>query len=156
MTSRSTPPHSHRPDAEPTYWRRLRAARSDELFMRMVQRVAVEKKYLDPTYSAARLAAELHISPRYISAVVALHTGMNWGGFINSYRLREACRKLRSNRYARYTAEEIGLSCGFASRQSFYLAFRRAYGITPRRYRQADSPAGTVSVEPFHSDGEPG
>lgn len=121
---------------EPAYRRRLRSTRSDELFMQMMQRVVMEKKYLDPDYSAAQLAADLSTNTRYISAVVALHTGQNFSQFINSYRLREACRKLRSPRYAGYTAEEVGLSCGFASRQAFYLAFRKVYDVTPQQYRQ--------------------
>lgn len=124
------------PRKEPAYRRRLRATRSDELFMQMMQRVVMEKKYLDPDYSAAQLAADLSTNTRYISAVVALHTGQNFSKFINSYRLREACRKLRSPRYADYTAEEVGLSCGFASRQAFYLAFRKVYDVTPQQYRQ--------------------
>ena len=60
---------------EPAYRRRLRSTRSDELFMQMMQRVVMERKYLDPDYSAAQLAADLSTNTRYISAVVALHTG---------------------------------------------------------------------------------
>lgn len=121
---------------EPAYRRRLRSTRSDELFMQMIKKVVIEKKFLDSDYNAARLALDLSTNTRYISAVVALHTGQNFNQFINSYRLREACRKLCSSRYAAYTVEEIGLSCGFASRQAFYLAFRRVYDLTPQRYRQ--------------------
>ena len=73
---------------EPAYRRRLRSTRSDELFMQMMQRVVMERKYLDPDYSAAQLAADLSTNTRYISAVVALHTGQNFSQFINSYRLR--------------------------------------------------------------------
>ena len=44
----------------------------------------------------------------------------------------------RSPRYDEYTAEEIGLMVGFSSRQCFYTAFKRFYGMTPRHYRLQD------------------
>jgi len=38
-------------------------------------------------------------------------------------------------KFSDYTVEEIGLHCGFASRQSYYNAFHRNYNMTPRQYR---------------------
>jgi AraC-like DNA-binding protein len=34
------------------------------------------------------------------------------------------------------SCENIGLRCGFSSRQSLYNAFRRQKGMTPEGYRQ--------------------
>ena len=34
------------------------------------------------------------------------------------------------------TMEEIALTVGFSNRQSFYAAFYKRLGITPREYRQ--------------------
>ncbi|MBR1594231.1 MAG: helix-turn-helix transcriptional regulator [Alloprevotella sp.] len=108
---------------------------SDQLYVQIIQKIGVEKRYRDADYSARKLAADLHTNPRYISVVVALHTGGNYSALVNGYRLRDACRMLRSPRYRDYTVEEIGLECGFASRQAFYLAFHRLYKVTPRQYR---------------------
>lgn len=108
---------------------------SDKLYVQIIQKLGVEKHYLDANYTARQLAEEIGTNPRYISDVVARHTGGNYSKLINGYRLRDAQRMLRSPRYARYTAEEIGLMCGFSSRQAFYLAFNREVGCTPRHYR---------------------
>ena len=108
---------------------------SDKLYVQIIQKKGVDIRYRAADYSALKLSADLHTNPRYISVVVALHTGGNYSALVNGYRLRDACRMLRSPRYRDYTVEEIGLECGFASRQAFYLAFHRLYKVTPRQYR---------------------
>lgn len=108
---------------------------ADKLYVEIVKKIGAEKLYLKSGYSARQLAKDLHTNPRYISVVVALHTGGNYNALVNSYRLRDACRMLRSTRYQQLNVEEIGLMCGFASRQSFYLAFHREHHMTPRQYR---------------------
>ncbi len=110
---------------------------ADNLYVEIVKKIGAEKLYLKSDYSARQLAKDLHTNPRYISVVVALHTGGNYNALVNSYRLRDACRMLRSARYRQLNVEEIGLMCGFASRQSFYLAFHREHNMTPRQYRLA-------------------
>ena len=75
----------------------------------------LEKKkiYLDPGFTAKQMATELHTNTRYLSAVVLL-----------------ADKRLRNK-----TIEEIGLMVGFANRQSFYAAFSKYVGETPRSFR---------------------
>lgn len=120
---------------EPAYRTRLRSDRAAQLFVKILEKLATNKLYRDPKYTAQQLAQDLQTNTRYISAAVALHTGDNYNALVNSYRLRDACRMLRSSRYAHLTAEEIGLMSGFSSRQAFYLAFHRTKNCTPRQYR---------------------
>lgn len=46
---------------------RIRDELSDKLFVQIVEKLGVEKRYLDPDYSAKKLAIDLHTNPRYIS-----------------------------------------------------------------------------------------
>lgn len=114
---------------------RLKSERADELYVRILTQLTQGRRYRNPEYTATQMAHELGTNTRYISAAVALRTGSNYNALVNSFRLRDACRMLRSQRYAHLSAEEIGLLAGFSSRQSFYVAFRRAYATTPRAYR---------------------
>lgn len=125
---------------EPAYRSRLKSERADELYVRILEQLTRDRRYRNPGYTAAQMAKELGTNTRYISAAIALRTGSNYNALVNSFRLRDACRMLRSPRHAHLSAEEIGLLSGFSSRQSFYLAFRRAYSATPRNYRL--QPAG--------------
>lgn len=107
----------------------------DRLQKQIVQKIAIDKKYRDRTYSAKVLATELETNTRYISAVVNMRFHKNYTEFINSYRIEEATALLSDQRFILKTMEEISDMVGFANRQSFYAAFYRFYGITPRQYR---------------------
>ena len=55
--------------------------------------------------------------------------------FVNKYRIEEAMALLVDKRYCKLNMEEISNMVGFHNRQSFYSAFYRFNGITPREYR---------------------
>ena len=123
------------------YHRQISDLTSDELYVKILQKLVVEKLYRDPNYTARQLATDLRTTPRYVAAAIARHTGNNYNALVNHYRLRDACRRLAQARYACYTVEEIGLMSGFSSRQAFYTAFRRVFDGTPLQYRQEHQPA---------------
>ena len=122
----------------PAYRLRLKAERSDELYVKILGHLTKHRLYRDPNYTSRQLAIDLKTNTRYIAAAVANNTGSNYNVLVNGLRLRDACQMLRSPRYGHMTAEEIGLLSGFSSRQAFYLAFSKVYKITPRAYRLLD------------------
>lgn len=107
----------------------------DDLYEKVLRIIVVEKKYLDPTYTARRLADELSTNTRYISAVLAVRFGMNYTSLVNTHRVREARYLLTDRRFLKKTISDIAAMVGFANRQSFYAAFYKYKGITPRQYR---------------------
>ncbi|MBR1445757.1 MAG: helix-turn-helix transcriptional regulator [Alloprevotella sp.] len=109
---------------------------ADRIYVSILQKLLVERRYRDPNYTEAMLSREIRCSARYITQVLKDRTGGSYSQFVNSYRLRDARRMLRTPRYADYTVEEIGIECGYASRQAFYVAFGRDMGMTPRQYRK--------------------
>jgi AraC-like DNA-binding protein len=122
----------------PAYRIRLSKERSDRLYSSIVDLLETKKCYRNPNYSAKQMAEELNTNSRYISAAVANVTGDNYSALINRYRLRDARRMLRSPRLHALSIEKIGLLSGFASRQSFYIAFTRAFSDeTPAAYRSS-------------------
>lgn len=89
-----------------------------------------------PKLNIGDMAAMLGVGSRTLSAVLKREGGGNFCTFISDLRLAEAERLLRLRRYARFSAEQIGLMVGFASRQSFYPHFKSKYGCTPIEYRR--------------------
>ena len=89
-----------------------------------------------PKLSIGDVAAMLGVGPRTLSAVLKREWNGNFCSFVSDLRLAEAARLLRLHRYARFSAEQIGLMAGFASRQSFYPHFKSKYGCTPIEYRR--------------------
>ena len=113
----------------------IRPALADELYNKILNIIVVQKKYKDADYSAKDLAKELKTNTRYLSAVVNSRFGMNYCSLVNEYRIKDALHLLTDKRYADKNVEEISDMVGFANRQSFYAAFFKNVGITPRKYR---------------------
>ena len=113
----------------------IKAELVDELYEKILKIFVVDKKYRDPDYSAKKLAEELNTNTRYISAVVNVRFHQNYSSLVNEYRVKDAQHLLTDKRYMDKTMEEISAMVGFANRQSFYAAFYKNYGITPRIYR---------------------
>lgn len=81
------------------------------------------------------MARELKTNTRYLSAVINSRFNMNYSCLLNEYRIKEAVHLLVDKRYVDKNIEEISTMVGFANRQSFYAAFYKNVGITPREYR---------------------
>ncbi len=105
------------------------------LTLEMIKGVLVKEVLARPTLCIGDVAAMLGVGPRTLSAVLKREGCGNFCSFISDLRLAEAERLLRLHRYARFSAEQIGLMAGFASRQSFYPHFKEKYGCTPIEYR---------------------
>lgn len=124
------------PDNVPAYRLRMKTEHANELYVQIVEHLTRNKLYREPTYGTRQLAEDIGTNTRYISAAVATCTGENYNALVNRMRLRDACTMLRAARFSHLSAEEIGLLSGFASRQAFYVAFKRHSDCTPREYRE--------------------
>lgn len=122
------------------YREMIRAELADKLYDEILRIVVVQKKYKDPHYCAKDLAKELKTNTRYLSGVINSRFGMNYTCLVNEYRIRDAKHLLIDKRYTDRTIEEISAMVGFANRQSFYAAFYKHCGGTPREYRLNNTP----------------
>lgn len=119
----------------------IRAELADELYDKILNIIVLEKRYRNKNFTAKELAKELNTNTRYISAVINSRFNTNFSCLINEYRIKEAMHRLIDKRYADQTIENIGLSVGFANRQSFYASFYRTIGETPNGYRKRHTTA---------------
>ena len=129
------------------YCNRLKTERANEIYVKILEHLVKGKRYRDQSYSTKQLAADLKTNTRYISAAIVICTRNNYSALVNSLRLRDACKMLCSPRYAKMSAEEIGLLSGYSSRQAFYLAFGRMYDCTPKEYRKKYTPVAEPKQE---------
>ena len=118
-----------------------------------IMRLLVEKKkYKDKTYSAHRLAMDMGTNSRYVSIVFREQFGMNYATFVSKYRVAEAQTILSSEEYDSLRVEDVGEMVGFCSRQSFYAAFYRFLGLTPREYQQQERKRREMSIRKREND----
>ncbi len=127
-------------EKEVTYLNLVNPELMNTLMNRIMDYVGTKKMYKEKTYSAKRLALDIGTNTRYVSAVLNVRFGMNYTSFVNRYRVSEAMQLLKDERYRDLTMEDISSMVGFANRQSFYAAFYRFEGITPRQYKLSPDP----------------
>jgi AraC-like DNA-binding protein len=86
--------------------------------------------------TAAKVAAAHHISVRHLYAVLS-RSNVTLGDWLRTHRL-QACRRELANKHSRHrTIASIAHQWGFADATHFSRVFRKAYGMTPREWRNA-------------------
>lgn len=121
---------------ERKYTERLSQARVSRICQIINAELFQHEAFLQQGLTARMLAERNGISMQDISAVCAEYFGGSFAMLLQRLRVRKVCRMLSSREYERVSCENIGLRCGFSSRQSLYNAFRRQKGMTPEGYRQ--------------------
>lgn len=124
----------------PMYRGMISPERADKLYDQVMEALYVDKKYCDPDYSAKQMAKELRTNTRYLSAVINSRFGKNYSCVVNELRIKNAQHYLIDRRHADKSIEEISAMAGFANRQSFYAAFYKYVGVTPKEYRKKNTP----------------
>ena len=79
------------------------------------------------------LADEFGFSVKYLSRVFKEYTGVRFVEYLSEIRIKKAKDLLENTEES---VNVIGEKVGFGSRNTFYRAFKSAYGITPAEYRK--------------------
>jgi AraC-like DNA-binding protein len=115
---------------------------SDEEGERLLQLAAKVEDYFKTTevFLNSQLTAELLGSltghpHRLIGQAMKHAHGISFRDYLNNYRISYIEEKLSDPAYlAKSSIETIAEASGFGSRQSFYTAFKKAKGCTPKEY----------------------
>lgn len=107
----------------------------EDIARKIISKLMIEQKYRDPNYSAKRLADEIGVNSRYISAVINMRFQQNYSQLVGEMRIQAARYMLQDSNFNDMTMEDIAVNSGFTTRQSFYATFYRVCGTTPREYR---------------------
>ncbi len=92
------------------------------------------ERYKDKDFSLSTLALETGIHYKKISTAINGYLHKNFFELINAMRVDEAKRLLRTLNTADYTIESIYTPCGFQSRSSFFMTFKKFEGTTPAQW----------------------
>lgn len=115
---------------------------AQELARELEEVMKTRQPWLEESLDQQRLALMLGISPHQLSQLLNQHLGESFADFINRYRVEEA-KRLLAEAGASRTVMDIGMEAGFASNATFYRAFRKHVGQTPREFL-SDAAASNV------------
>jgi len=103
----------------------LRAVRLKAVLM------ILEKRFVEPDFSAHRLAAEAGLSERYVNELL-YEAGASFTTRLNELRMRKAADLLACKEGR---ISDIAFECGFNDLSYFNRCFRRRFGLTPTAAR---------------------
>ena len=95
-------------------------------------------EYIENNYSikinTEEIASKMFFNKNYISKLFKSEKGLSIAEFVREIRLKEACRLIGSTNR---NISEIAAECGFSDMKTFYLAFKKYVGVTPKAYRDS-------------------
>jgi YesN/AraC family two-component response regulator len=108
-----------------------------ELYSRKIIEYMEERHaYTDEDLTLQIMAGDLSIPPHHLSQVLNTKLKMNFYTFINSYRVNEAKKLLKSQEYKDAKILEISHMAGFKSKSVFNTVFKEFTSLTPKEYRE--------------------
>lgn len=119
-----------------------RSALTDDHAAKLALRIEAAMKkdtlYLDPTLSLQKLSQHVGALPNQVSQTLNQEIGKNFFDYVARWRI-EASKPMIANGEA--SVLTVALDVGFNSRSTFYKAFNRETGMTPKAYRQLQTNA---------------
>ncbi len=109
----------------------------EQLLSRIQEVMENSDEIFSPEFSLERLAMFSDSKSKYVSQVINEYYEQNFNNFLNSFRIKEACKRMGDlDNYGNYTIEAISESVGFKSRSTFVTSFKRITGLTPSQYQR--------------------
>ena len=101
---------------------------------KIIAHVNKEKCYLNPNITLKELASELLIHSHILSELLNTHFNKRFQQFINEFRVEKASMDLINTKS---TVLQIAYQCGYNSKNSFNIWFKKITGETPTGYRDS-------------------
>ncbi len=111
---------------------------AEECIEKLRKLMEQDKIYREEEISVQSLAVKLSIQPYQLSQLLNDELGQSFPDLINSYRIREAGEIMLSPQGTEKNISSIAQDVGFNSLTTFYSAFKKHTGKTPKQYK-ADS-----------------
>lgn len=102
----------------------------------------------DPSLSVERVAKTINISSGHLHDIFRKATGSTIGAYIRAQRLERCRRDLADQSLRHQSITSIAHRWGFSETSSLSRAFRAAYQVSPRRFRQTVGTAASRLLSP--------
>jgi len=101
---------------------------------KVIDYLTTTKAYTNCDLTLAMLSFETGIHYKNISAAINGHLNKNFFEIVNGMRIEEAKRLLLELSTSDYTVESIYTECGFWSRSTFFMTFKKFEGTSPSKW----------------------
>lgn len=95
----------------------------------------VSQNFFNPNLSLEFVAENINTNSSYLSQVINSQE-IKFNDYVNKLRIEQAKKMLQNKEYSNYTISAIGLEAGFNSNASFYRAFKKHTGLSPKEFKK--------------------
>ena len=94
------------------------------------------KVFLDPDLTLVSLAERINTNRTYLSNAIHLTYGKTFSDFVNHLRIQYALSQMQQmhERKEEILVKDLAELCGYSNNTSFYRAFVRETGLTPKKW----------------------
>lgn len=114
--------------------KKINKIQGQDIEKQLLKKLEKETVYLDASITLKQLAADLGVTTESLSLLVNQKFEMGFRDLINTYRVNHVKRLLSKNRKTDLSILDIALDSGFNSQASFYRAFNKFEGMSPKNY----------------------
>ena len=106
-------------------------------FTEIKKKIEEQELYTNPKLNLRTLAFELGVKEKELSRLVNKCGKINFYQFINEYRIEKFKELIKSPKAHQYTLLGLATQSGFSSKSTFYVAFKKLEGMTPKQYEKS-------------------
>lgn len=117
-----------------------------KLEYQLLELMRKDKPYLDSEITLPKLSKMMLSNTYHMSYLLNECLEENFYTFINRYRIEECMRLFNDPAYDHFTILGIAFECGFNSKTSFNVFFKKITGLSPREYREQCNKKNALEV----------
>ena len=108
--------------------------KANEMFTRLDKLIDSSQLYKTPKLTVQQVAQQTGLTAKETSWLINEIAGQNFNDYINTKRIKAIKDQLSSQTIKSNSILDIALECGFNSKSTFNLAFKKLEGSTPSQY----------------------
>ncbi|MBU2881875.1 AraC family transcriptional regulator [Psychrosphaera sp. B3R10] len=109
-------------------------ALAEDMFQQLHQQIMEQRWFLTPRLTLRMLSELTGLGEKDISWAINTGGTASFNDYINKLRLTEFTQRFEQKNHNQMSILDVALDCGFNSKSSFNLVFKRELGVTPSQY----------------------
>ena len=106
-------------------------------FNKIKSQIQKQELFTNPKLNLRTLALELGLKEKELSRLINECGKVNFYQFINEYRIEKFKQLIQSSKFHQFTLLGLATEAGFSSKSTFYTAFKKLEGMTPKEYEKS-------------------
>lgn len=106
-------------------------------FNKIKSQIEKQELFTNPKLNLRTLALELGVKEKELSRLINECGKVNFYQFVNEYRIEKFKQLIQSSKFDQFTLLGLATEAGFSSKSTFYAAFKRFEGMSPKQYEKS-------------------